>query len=645
MSHLDDLPRRHLSHRIEDRSKTAFRAAISECDDFIIQSDDRDYGTDFVIEAVDAGNPTNVRVHVQVKGTNCNAREDGSVSVSVARSNVNYLLMQPGSLFICHHAPTDRLLVRRADEIVREYENRGDNWHDQRTVSVTFEEVFDRGFQRSLKEYVVACARGERERRVNLAIRPPDTLSMVREEGAIDLPVPADPTQARRVLAELYKRGQDRTISLSFDKFRAILGTSDQAFLHAYMAEINLGINGVEFDSTRVREGIDAFGSAIDEDQQSQGAMLYAIGNGWFALQEYKKARDAYNSALCLLDELPRVAARCCKNLGATLARLHHHDAARSLYERALVIDADLGEAHFALALWHRQNKAGNSTRALEHLDAIVWSRASAGTQSAVQGWRAAILFEQRRTGEAIREVRALLAAANRLAWVWPWCARLVGTHGRASTEAAKFGLSFWRMYLDEFVGDLRAREQMLFCVYFLHDSGESTGWDYDRFKHEVETTIRGGDVDAAFLWDRVGHWAQSARDWLEAETCYRRAFELSPNRYGYCLGTALNFLERYEEAVAILVPQATVHQPDAMSWFQLAIAREGIGDVRGCVEAYKRVLALDDEYDLAWFNLGGVYWNSGDVAAATSTWREAIRRFPTHALTARLRRDLPHVI
>ena len=644
MSHLDDLPRRHSSHHIEDRSKTVFRVVISECHDFIIQSDDRDYGTDFVIEAIDAGQPTNVRVHVQIKGTNCNAREDGSISVSVARSNVNYLLMQPGSVFVCYHVPTERLLVRRADDIAREYEHRGKDWHGQQTVTVRFEEAFDRDFQRSLKHYVVASAKGERDRRLNLAIHPPNTLSIVREEGAIDLPVSADPTQARRVLVELYESGQDKAISLSFDKFRAVLGSSDQVFLRAYMAEINLGINGPEFDVPRIREGIDALLSAIDDGQQFPGAILYAIGNGWLALKEYKKARDAYNSALCLLDEFPGVAAQCCKNLGTTLARLQHHDAARTLYERALDLDANLGEAHFALALWHHEQKAGDPARALEHLDAVVWPKSSAGTQSAVQGWRAAILFEQQRVGEASREVRALLASANRLEWVWPWCAWLVATHGRSSTEAARFAVSFWRAYLDEFSGDHRARMEMLFCVDHLHDGGESTGWDYDRFRRAVETTITEGDADAAFLWDRVGHWAQSAGDWTEAETCYRKAFELSPNSYGYCLGTALNFLQRFEEAVTVLLPQTTQHQPDAMSWFQLAVGREGIGDVPGCVIAYKRALALDNEYDLAWFNLGGVYWNSGDEASAVATWKEAIRRFPTHALSARLRRDLPHL-
>lgn len=431
MPNLDDLPKRHLSHHIEDRSKLAFRVAISDCDDFIIQSDDRDYGTDFVIEALDAGNPTNVRVHVQVKGTNCEAREDGSLGVSVARSNVIYLSRQPGSIFICHHAPTSRLLVRRVDDLVHEYEKRANDWHDQQTVTVRFEEEFDPVFQRSLKEYVVACAKGETDRRLNLAIHPPNTLSIVREEGAIDLPVPADPTQARRVLTELYESGQDRSISLSFDKFRAILDSSDQVFLLAYMAEINLGINGTKFDDARVREGIDAFARAVDDGQQSQGAMLYTIGNGWLALKEYEKARNAYNSALYLLDESPKIAAQCCKNLGTALARMQHHDAARSCYEWALDLDPNLGEAHFALALWHHQQATGDPASALEHLDAIVWPKGSAGTQSSVQGWRAAILFELQRAGEAIREVRALLGSADRLEWVWPWCARLVVTYGR----------------------------------------------------------------------------------------------------------------------------------------------------------------------------------------------------------------------
>ena len=128
----------------------------------------------------------------------------------------------------------------------------------------------------------------------------------------------------------------------------------------------------------------------------------------------------------------------------------------------------------------------------------------------------------------------------------------------------------------------------------------------------------------------------------MEAEKCYRKAFELSPTEYGYCLGTALNFLGRFSEALPILKPQAEEHRQDAMSWFQVAIAKEGTGDVKGCIAAYKRALQLDEDYDLAWFNLGGVYWNSDNFVEAISTWKEAIKRFPNHELSSKLRKDFP---
>ena len=361
-------------------------------------------------------------------------------------------------------------------------------------------------------------------------------------------------------------------------------------------------------------------------------------------LKEFKKGRVCLQFGLLLLDESKGGAATVAsKNLGTALEKLNHPDAARSLYERALELDPNLAEAHFALGLWHYRHKHADLDRALDHLDAIVWPRGSAGTLPAVQGWRAEILFRQRRTREAIREVRALLHGEPSAAWVWPWCARLVSIYGKSSVEATQFSISFWGAYLEEFRDDLPARKEILLCVYYLHDRGERTGWDYEWFRKAAETLAADGDPDAALLWDRAGHWAQMAGDW-EAETCYRRAFQLSPNEYGYCLGTALNFLQRYEAAVAVLLPQATEHQPDAMSWFQLAVAREGIGDVQGCIDAYKQALALDEGHDRAWFNLGGAYWNSGDHTAAVSIWQEAMRSFPTHPLSSKLKKDLKSV-
>ena len=78
------------------------------------------------------------------------------------------------------------------------------------------------------------------------------------------------------------------------------------------------------------------------------------------------------------------------------------------------------------------------------------------------------------------------------------------------------------------------------------------------------------------------------------------------------------------------------------MSWFQVGVAYEKSERVPEATDAYKRALALEPDYDLAMFNLGGVLWNSGDREQALLTWRRAVEQFPDRKLTARLRSDLP---
>ena len=161
MTHLDNLPKRDDNRRIQEQSEIAFETALTTYGVFVLQSTDKyDYGTDYLIEASDAGAMTNVRVHVQLKGTGCKPNTDGSVSVSITKVNLNYLAMQPGSIFVCFHITSKRLLVRRVDDVIREYEHTGFHWSNQNTVTVRFKDEFDQDFQRFLNEYVVACAKG-----------------------------------------------------------------------------------------------------------------------------------------------------------------------------------------------------------------------------------------------------------------------------------------------------------------------------------------------------------------------------------------------------------------------------------------------------------------------------------------------------
>lgn len=258
---------------------------------------------------------------------------------------------------------------------------------------------------------------------------------------------------------------------------------------------------------------------------------------------------------------------------------------------------------------------------------------------SIVQGWRVELLF---RTGDAegaFNEIDRLLAEGDRLPWASGWCAQQVARFGRGSVVAARRAVRFWEGYLRQHADDPAAELQRLFCLYRLHRGGVAET-DWKSFKDAVERADQ-RDAESALLWDRVGHWAQDDKRWPEAAGAYRKAFDVDPDLYGYCLGTALTRLGHYEESLPMLLAQAETHQPDALSWFQVAIAREGVGDTAGCIAAYARALELDPEYDLAWFNLGGIHFNAGDIPAARATWTEALRRFPEHPRAAEAREIL----
>ncbi len=84
------------------------------------------------------GQATNVRVHVQLKGTQRALNADGSLSVEVRRTNLNYLLMQPYSIYVCYHVPSGLLLIRPVASVLRQYEHGRKPWTEQDTLTVSF---------------------------------------------------------------------------------------------------------------------------------------------------------------------------------------------------------------------------------------------------------------------------------------------------------------------------------------------------------------------------------------------------------------------------------------------------------------------------------------------------------------------------
>jgi hypothetical protein len=141
MEHLNDLPKRSKARDIETQAKVSFENLIARSKVFDIQGTDiHDNGTDYRIEVYENKSATNARVDVQLKGTEAEANSDNTVSISVSRSNLNYLLVHSYSFYVCYHLPTSRLLYRMADSVFREYEHREKHWTDQVTLTVRFSE-------------------------------------------------------------------------------------------------------------------------------------------------------------------------------------------------------------------------------------------------------------------------------------------------------------------------------------------------------------------------------------------------------------------------------------------------------------------------------------------------------------------------
>ena len=643
MSQFDDLPKHDRNSVIEERALAAFQNLISQTGDFIFQgADRRDYGTDCQIEVVHGSQATNVRIHVQIKGTESELKMDGSISVEVSRANLNYLLAQPYSIYVCYHVPTKSLRFSFVEDVLRQYDHKEKSWTEQKTLTVNLTEMLTVDRLRTMASLARSSSASSRDRRIGQVSAAVEDVPNVLKNSVTEIHVPENEDRVRQLLEQLYESGADASISAAFDAFNTVLDLDDDAMGYCYMAEINLGMAGRSQKPGRIEDGLTYFVSRLASGRYQVGSLHYTIGNGLSALGRDEEAREAYETALRdpTFENSPGPAAQCYKNLGTSFERLGDENKATALYRKALELIPDLPEAHYALGRYHHRH--GQYEKALTHYDRVAFSERELGRPSTVAGWRVNIQFNLGDGRAAFRDINSLMGFADSEPWIWPWCARQVAAFGRMSPEHARLAVGFWQRYLRMCPELTAAKRELLLAKFYLRSNGEDIGKTYAEFCVEFDREINNLDsVDAAFAWDRLGHWAQDEENWEEAERCFRKAYELAAGHYGYCLGTALNFLGRFEESLPLLLEQAQVIQPDAKSWFQVGMAYEKLGRVPQSIDAYKHALALDPAYDLAMFNLGGVLWNSGDREQALLIWRRAMELFPNHELTDRLRSEL----
>lgn len=645
LGHFDDLPKRDVNHVAEEKAEAAFQTRLAASGRFILQRSDRkDYGTDCEIEVVDQEQATNVRVHVQLKGTERPLNADASLSIEVSRSNLNYLLMHPHSFYAAYHIPTSSLRICPAETVLHQYEHAGKNWTHQQSLTVNFTDELTNERLNRLATLARSAARAARDRRVEQTRAAPGDVAGLVRRGTPDIHIPDDPALAGQLLAHLYNQDADVAISAAFDRFAAVLGVDREAMGPAYMAEVNLGMAGLSQSRARIEAAVNFFRNQLDLGRYERGSLHYTVGNAFSALGQEEDAKAAYEAALAdpAFAHTPDLASQGHKNLGTSFERLGDEKRAVEHYREALRLNPHLPEAHNALAQFYVRH--GEWKHALAHLDQAVFTDPTRAKAAGVAGWRANVLFNMGEGSAAFREINSLLVQADSEPWIWPFFARLVASFGRTTTDNARQALGFWHRYVSAHPETSGGRRELLLATLYLRAEGEDVSRAYAEFRAEFDRQIEHIDDkdEVAFLWDRLGHWAQDEADWAEAEHCFRKAYDLAGGHYGYCLGTALNFLGRFEESFPILREQAERIQPDAMSWFQLGAAYGDLGHSAQAIDAYEKALALDPDYDLAMFNLGGAYWNRGEKIEALAIWTTAIDRFPDHELAAKLQRDMP---
>ncbi|NQV28524.1 MAG: DUF4365 domain-containing protein, partial [Rhodopirellula sp.] len=508
---LDDFPTRDNNSVLASRAETSFERTIAEVDRFVVQQRDRkDYGTDFQMEAANAGGMTNFRVHVQLKGTESDANKDESISVSVKRTNLNYMLSQPHSIYVCYHAPTDRLLVRSADDVFRDLEHQGAEWRSQDSITIRFRNPFNADFQAALHARTIADSSSLRDDRLDWVTTPPQNFHSEVVTQAASIHVPESPEDAFTALQSLYNEGHDEIVSKAFPQFVASLGDDDPRLIFAYLSEINLAMRRAPFKRDRVREAI-AFIEVSRPDNLPDA--LYCRANAHSALGERDEAKQLYREAIEQCDgALPEIESQCWKNLGSECEAEGDRSETRRCYEKALAISPQLMEAHMALAM--AEQEAGNLESALEHFDQVIWSVDDPASTIAARGHRLEVYFRMGMVDNAFDDIAVLLPQAPRHPWILSWCARLVFNYARTNDSAIGKAIRFWDAYLRVASKDITAREERLKCLAYAKMHGQPVPIDFAQYEAQVAACIADdASVDVAVSVPMTDSWEPAQTD------------------------------------------------------------------------------------------------------------------------------------
>ncbi len=163
-NNLGPLPKGDRSDDLQQLSLDAFRTALPKVRFLFRDERVDDKGVDGAIELKIDGQFTNFRAQVQLKGTDSlSPNADGSFSLQVATSNLNYLLNGQSPLYILWIAPRNELRFLWARDERQRLDASNSGWIDQEKVTLRFEHVLTPAALEDIHARILREGRMQRE--------------------------------------------------------------------------------------------------------------------------------------------------------------------------------------------------------------------------------------------------------------------------------------------------------------------------------------------------------------------------------------------------------------------------------------------------------------------------------------------------
>ena len=295
-------------------------------------------------------------------------------------------------------------------------------------------------------------------------------------------------------------------------------------------------------------------------------------------------------------------------NQGNTFYQLNRYEEALQVYNQALQIRPDYGEA------WKRKGDALQELkRYRESLEA--YEQAIQIQPDYWEAWlgRGMTLDSLRRYGEAIKAFKKVI--------------ELKPKHWEAWNSIGNIQIK-----LQQYSEAIASFEKVIKLESKYGQAWYQHGWALQNLRRYQEA-VKSYDKAVALQpnspssWYQRGNSLMNLQKYKEAVTSYKKAVQFRPNfpQAWYSQGIALNHLKKYKEAV-IAFDQAVKFKSDYYeAWYHRGWSFHQLKRYEEAISSYDRAIKVKNNDAQVWYNRGNSFYNLNKYPEAISSYDRAI--------------------